>query len=81
MSVALANQYGCWSGLKYANDTALVVGTMLFRDSHRLVLARSQHDRSYDLFENDIASWRPPQTQWLLGDVWVGRNRVRLVAW
>ena len=64
MSAAVGNQYGCWSGLKYANDTGQVGETMAFLDS---LIGHSSNALSmivsYDLFGNDTASWRPPMTE------------------
>ncbi|XP_010245821.1 PREDICTED: probable pectinesterase/pectinesterase inhibitor 51 [Nelumbo nucifera] len=64
MSAALLYHSACWSGLKYVNDTSKVNETMAFMDS--LVGLTSNALSmivSYDLFGNDMASWRPPMTE------------------
>ncbi|KAM1229959.1 hypothetical protein ACFX13_040926 [Malus domestica] len=64
MSSALLYQYGCWSGLKYANDTNMVNETMSFLDS---LIAKSSNAlgmmASYDNFGNDTKIWAPPKTE------------------
>ncbi|XP_061363623.1 probable pectinesterase/pectinesterase inhibitor 51 [Gastrolobium bilobum] len=63
-SAALAYQYNCWSGLKYANDTASVAETMSFLDSLTGVSSNALNMMvSYDRFGNDTALWRPPFTE------------------
>ncbi|GAU38089.1 hypothetical protein TSUD_318830 [Trifolium subterraneum] len=64
MSAALAYQYNCWSGLKYANDTELVFKTMSFLDSLTIISSNAlSMIVSYDLFGNDTDLWRPPRTE------------------
>jgi len=64
MSAALAYQYNCWSGLKYANDTELVFKTMSFLESLTNLSSNAlSMILSYDLFGNDTASWRTPLTE------------------
>ncbi|WJX40842.1 putative pectinesterase/pectinesterase inhibitor 51 [Trifolium repens] len=64
MSAALAYQYNCWSGLKYANDTQLVFKTMSFLDSLTNLSSNAlSMILSYDLFGNDTDLWRPPRTE------------------
>ncbi|WJX34645.1 putative pectinesterase/pectinesterase inhibitor 51 [Trifolium repens] len=64
MSAALAYQYNCWSGLKYANDTQLVFKTMSFLDSLTNISSNAlSMIVSYDLFGNDTDLWRPPRTE------------------
>ncbi|KAI4345107.1 hypothetical protein L6164_012267 [Bauhinia variegata] len=64
MSAALAYQYDCWSGLKYVNDTRMVEETMVFLNS---LTGHSSNAlsiiRSYDVFGNDTAAWKPPMTE------------------
>ncbi|KAK9291536.1 hypothetical protein L1049_020457 [Liquidambar formosana] len=64
MSAALLYQYGCWSGLKYANDTQLVNQTMSFLNT---LVGYSSNALSmmvsYDLFGKETGSWGPPQTE------------------
>ncbi|KAI3462356.1 hypothetical protein Pfo_019019 [Paulownia fortunei] len=65
MSAALAYQYGCWSGLKYVNDTSLVDKTMAFFYSS---LMASSSDAlgmmaNYDVFGDKTGSWGPPKTE------------------
>nr|DAD22628.1 TPA_asm: hypothetical protein HUJ06_024091 [Nelumbo nucifera] len=64
MSAALLYQYDCWSALKYVNDTSKVNETMAFVDS--LIGFTSNALSmivSYDLFGNELGSWRPPMTE------------------
>ncbi|CAN6697654.1 unnamed protein product [Malus baccata var. baccata] len=64
MSSALLYQYGCWSGLKNANDTSMVDETMSFLDS---LIGKSSNAlgmmASYDNFGNDTKMWAPPKTE------------------
>ncbi|XP_045823674.1 probable pectinesterase/pectinesterase inhibitor 51 [Trifolium pratense] len=64
MSAALAYQYNCWSGLKYANDTELVSKTMSFLVSLTNISSNAlSMIVSYDLFGNNTDLWRPPRTE------------------
>ncbi|XP_052196617.1 probable pectinesterase/pectinesterase inhibitor 51 [Diospyros lotus] len=64
MSAALLYQYDCWSALKYANDTQLVNQTMAFSDSLIGLTSNAlSMIMSYDIFGNEIGSWRPPMTE------------------
>ncbi|CAL0319694.1 unnamed protein product [Lupinus luteus] len=64
MSAALAYQYGCWSGLKYVNNTELVSKTMSFLDNLISLTSNAlSMIVSYDVFGNDTVSWKPPQTE------------------
>ncbi|XP_057737589.1 probable pectinesterase/pectinesterase inhibitor 51 [Arachis stenosperma] len=64
LSASLAYQYGCWSSLKYANDTLSVAEAMVFVDSLTYITSNAlSMVASYDLFGNDTASWRPPLTE------------------
>ncbi|PKI60176.1 hypothetical protein CRG98_019446 [Punica granatum] len=64
LSAALLYQYDCWSGLKYANDTALVNETMSFLNSLTMLTSNALGMLvSYDLYEKDTKSWRPPVTE------------------
>ncbi|KAH0980855.1 hypothetical protein GBA52_008032 [Prunus armeniaca] len=64
MSAALLYQYGCWSGLKYANDTQMINETMSFLDS---LVGKSSNALSmmfsYYNFGNDTKLWAPPKTE------------------
>ncbi|KAK9266780.1 hypothetical protein L1049_012446 [Liquidambar formosana] len=64
MSAALLYQYGCWSGLKYANDTQLVNQTMSFLNT---LVGYSSNALSmmvsYDVFGKETGSWGPPRTE------------------
>ncbi|KAK4772056.1 hypothetical protein SAY86_013831 [Trapa natans] len=64
LSAALLYQYDCWSALKYANDTALVNETMAFLDSLTMLTSNALGMLvSYDLYGNDVGSWRRPATE------------------
>ena len=65
MSAALVFQYDCWSALKYANDTLQVNETMSFLNSSLIVMTSNGLSMmaSYDIFGNEIRSWRPPKTE------------------
>ncbi|MED6221915.1 hypothetical protein PIB30_059370 [Stylosanthes scabra] len=64
LGASLAYQYGCWSSLKYANDTISVAEAMVFVDSITYITSNAlSMVASYDLFGNDTASWRPPLTE------------------
>ena len=64
MSAALLYQYDCWSALSFANDTQQVNKTMSFIHS---LLGLSSNGlsmlASYDIFGDNIGSWRPAQTE------------------
>lgn len=63
-SAALAYQYSCWSGLKYANDTQQVNQTMSFLDTLIGLTSNAlSMMASYDDFGNELDSWKPPQTE------------------
>ncbi|XP_068664127.1 probable pectinesterase/pectinesterase inhibitor 51 [Aristolochia californica] len=64
MSAALLYQQGCGSALKYVNTTQRVNQTM----AYLIELADLTSNMlsmlvSYDLYGNDTASWRPPETE------------------
>ncbi|XP_061345043.1 probable pectinesterase/pectinesterase inhibitor 51 [Gastrolobium bilobum] len=64
LSAALAYQYDCRNGLMYANDTRAVGETMTFLDSLAVLSSNALSMAfSYDVFGNDTASWKPPQTE------------------
>ncbi|XAR73195.1 Pectinesterase [Bertholletia excelsa] len=64
MSAALAYQYDCWSGLKYANDSQMVNKTMAFMDSLIGLTSNAlSMIVSYDVFGNETGSWKPPMTE------------------
>lgn len=64
MSAALGYQYGCWSGLKYANTTAAVAETMSFLESLTILSSNALSMMvSYDRFGNDTNLWGPPLTE------------------
>ncbi|RZC67389.1 hypothetical protein C5167_011085 [Papaver somniferum] len=64
MSAALLYQYDSWSALKYVNDSQLVNRTMSFMDSLMGFTSNAlSMVVSYDLFGDEIASWKPPKTE------------------
>ncbi|XP_074263963.1 putative pectinesterase/pectinesterase inhibitor 51 [Silene latifolia] len=64
-SAALSYQYGCWSGLKYVNDSAAVNSTMSFFDTTLLVSTSNALSmlQALDALGPDPASWTPPRTE------------------
>ncbi|ESW31821.1 hypothetical protein PHAVU_002G270900 [Phaseolus vulgaris] len=64
LGAALAYQYDCWSGLKYANESAAVGKAMAFIDSLESLSSNALNMVfSLDAFGNDTASWKPPVTE------------------
>lgn len=64
MSAALHYQFGCWSGLKYANDVQQVNKTRLFLNSLIELSSNAlSMMESYHIFGDDTGSWRPPKTE------------------
>ncbi|KAI3947802.1 hypothetical protein MKX01_034467 [Papaver californicum] len=64
MSAALLYQYDSWSALKYVNDSQLVNKTMSFMDSLMGFTSNAlSMVVSYDLFDDETASWKPPKTE------------------
>lgn len=64
LSAALAYQYDCWNGLKYANDTRAVGEAMSFIDSLSMLSSNALAMAfSYDVYGNDTSSWKPPSTE------------------
>ncbi|XP_027342694.1 probable pectinesterase/pectinesterase inhibitor 51 [Abrus precatorius] len=64
LSAALAYQYDCWNGLKYANDTQMVSKAMSFIDSLTTLSSNALSMAfSFDAFGTDTASWKPPATE------------------
>ncbi|KAK3211678.1 hypothetical protein Dsin_016384 [Dipteronia sinensis] len=63
-SAALAYQYDCWGGLKYVNDTKLVVDTMTFLDSLMGLSSNAlSMMSSYENYGSDFNTWKPPKTE------------------
>ncbi|KAK9062298.1 hypothetical protein SSX86_019484 [Deinandra increscens subsp. villosa] len=63
-SAGLAYQYDCWSAMKYVNDTKMVNETMSFLDTLiRYTSNALSLIRAYDVFGDETASWRPPETE------------------
>lgn len=62
---ALAYQYGCWSGLKNVNDTALVVETMTFLNSTSIPSCSDALGMmvNYDIYGDKTGSWTQPKTE------------------
>ncbi|KAJ6908325.1 hypothetical protein NC651_018680 [Populus alba x Populus x berolinensis] len=67
MSAGLSYQFGCYEGLIYnarnstskpINETLLILESLVGLTSNALSMTVS-----YDLFGNETASWRPPQTE------------------
>ncbi|CAJ2676870.1 unnamed protein product [Trifolium pratense] len=64
LSAALAYQYDCWSGLKYANDTHAVGEAMAFIDSLTMLSSNALAMAfSYDIYGNDTSAWKIPTTE------------------
>ncbi|XP_071706046.1 probable pectinesterase/pectinesterase inhibitor 51 [Rutidosis leptorrhynchoides] len=82
-TAVLAYQHGCRSGLKNFNDTKVVVDTVSFLDtligytSNALSMMRA-----YDVFGDDTASWKKPETErdgfWERGGPGDGGKRLRV---
>ncbi|CAI8619113.1 unnamed protein product [Vicia faba] len=64
LSAALAYQYDCENGLKYANDTRAVGEAMSFIESLQILSSNALAMAfSYDVYGNDTSFWKPPSTE------------------
>ncbi|KAL7142026.1 hypothetical protein ABFS83_08G094900 [Erythranthe nasuta] len=65
MSAALVYQYDCWSALKYVNDTAQVVQTMVFFNTTLIAGSSSALGMlmNYDIYGDKTGWWGPPRTE------------------
>ncbi|XP_043722604.1 probable pectinesterase/pectinesterase inhibitor 51 isoform X2 [Telopea speciosissima] len=64
MSAALSYQTDCWSGLKNVNDSQRVNQTIAFMESLIGLTSNALSMMvSYDLFQDELDSWRPPMTE------------------
>jgi len=64
MSASLGYQYDSWNDLNYINEMRQVAETMLFLYSLITISNNTLSMMvSYDVFENDTASWRPLMTE------------------
>ncbi|KAH9617919.1 hypothetical protein KSS87_006773 [Heliosperma pusillum] len=65
VSAALSYQYGCWSGLKYVNDSAAVNSTMSFLNTTLIVSTSNALSmlQALDALGPNPATWTPPRTE------------------